>query len=66
MNKQERWWAGYVHVRADKIHRPIPEGTEIELTIKLDQPRKMNVEVFIRTLERLLARLSLPSCRNAV
>ena len=47
---QERWWSGCVHIRAEKIRRPIPQGTEIELTIKIDQSRKMNVEVFIPLL----------------
>lgn len=47
---QERWWSGCVHVRASKIRRPVTEGTELELTIKIDQSRKMSVEVFIPLL----------------
>jgi len=46
----ERWWAGCVHVRADRIRRPIPEGSELELTIKLDASRKLTVEVFVPVL----------------
>jgi molecular chaperone DnaK len=47
---QEKWWSGCVHIRANKIRRPVPEGTEIELTIKIDQSRKLSVEVFIPLL----------------
>jgi molecular chaperone DnaK len=47
---QERWWAGSVHVRADQIKRPIVEGSELELTIKIDASRKMTVEVFVPLL----------------
>jgi molecular chaperone DnaK len=47
---QEKWWSGCVHVKASKIRRPIPEGTEIELTIKIDQSRKLTVEVFVPLL----------------
>lgn len=47
---QEKWWSGVVHVRAARIRRPIPEGTEIELTIKIDPSRKMTVEVFVPLL----------------
>jgi molecular chaperone DnaK len=47
---QERWWSGCVHIRADRIRRPLAEGTEIELTIKIDQSRKLTVEVFIPLL----------------
>lgn len=47
---QERWWCGCVHVRARKLRRPIPEGTEIELTVRIDQSRKITAEVFIPLL----------------
>jgi molecular chaperone DnaK len=49
---QERWWAGCVHVRADWIKRPIPEGAELELTIKIDMSRKLSVELFIPLLNQ--------------
>ena len=52
---QEKWWAGCVHVRSDRIKRPIPEGTELELTIKIDASRKMTVEVFIPLLNQSLS-----------
>lgn len=47
---EERWWSGCVHVRARKLRRPIPEGTEIELTVKIDQSRKITAEIFIPLL----------------
>ena len=49
---QEKWWAGCVHVRADKLKRPITEGTEINLTVKIDKSRRMTVEVFIPSLNQ--------------
>jgi len=49
---QEKWWAGCVHVRADQIRRPIPEGAELELTIKIDVSRKMTVELFVPVLNQ--------------
>ncbi|MDB5298363.1 MAG: 2-alkenal reductase, partial [Phycisphaerales bacterium] len=49
---QEKWWAGCVHVRADKLKRPLLEGSEIELTIKIDPSRKMTVEVFLPLLNQ--------------
>jgi molecular chaperone DnaK len=49
---QEKWWAGCVLIRADRIRRPIPEGTELELTVKIDASRKMTVEVFIPLLNQ--------------
>lgn len=47
---KERWWAGCVHIRAEKLKRPVVEGSELELTIKIDTSRKMTVEVFIPML----------------
>ena len=49
---QEKWWAGCVHIRADQIKRPILEGSELELTIKIDTSRKMSVELFIPLLNQ--------------
>jgi len=47
---QERWWAGCVHIKAERIKRPVIEGSELALTIKIDTSRKMTVEVFIPLL----------------
>ena len=49
---REKWWAGCVHIRADQIRRPIVEGSEIELTIKIDSSRKMTVEAFVPLLNQ--------------
>jgi molecular chaperone DnaK len=49
---QEKWWAGCVHVRADRIKRPIVEGSELELTVKIDASRKLTVELFIPLLNQ--------------
>ena len=52
---QEKWWAGCVHVRADAIKRPIIEGSDLELTVKIDPSRKMTVELFIPLLNQSFA-----------
>jgi molecular chaperone DnaK len=48
----ERWWAGCVHIRADKLKRPLMEGADIELTVKIDKSRKMTVDVFVPQLNQ--------------
>jgi molecular chaperone DnaK len=49
---QEMWWAGCVHIRAEAIARPIIEGSELELVIKVDPSRKLSVEVFVPMLNQ--------------
>jgi molecular chaperone DnaK len=49
---EERWWAGCVHIRADKLKRPLMEGADIELTVKIDKSRKMTVDVFVPMLNQ--------------
>jgi hypothetical protein len=41
-----------VHIRADRLKRPLNEGADIDLTIKIDKSRKMTVEVFIASLNQ--------------
>jgi molecular chaperone DnaK len=48
----ERWWTGCVHIAADQIKRPIVEGAELELLIKIDRSRKLAVEVFVPSLNQ--------------
>ena len=52
---QEKWWAGCVHIRAERIKRPIPEGTEMSLTVKIDASRKISVQVYIPLLDQTFA-----------
>ncbi|HZH90352.1 MAG TPA: Hsp70 family protein [Pyrinomonadaceae bacterium] len=40
-------WVGNMHIRNDHIRRPIPEGAEIQLHIRIDASRLISVEVFI-------------------
>jgi molecular chaperone DnaK len=49
---QEKWWAGCVHIRSEAITRPILEGSELELVIKVDPSRKLSVEAFIPMLNQ--------------
>jgi molecular chaperone DnaK len=48
----EKWWAGSVQIAAEKLRRPILEGTEIALTVKIDKSRQMTVEAFIPLLNQ--------------
>ncbi|HVT81111.1 MAG TPA: Hsp70 family protein [Phycisphaerae bacterium] len=49
---QEKWWAGCVHIQAEKLKRPLSEGTELALTVKIDKSRKLTIEVFIPSLNQ--------------
>lgn len=49
---QEKWWAGCVKIKSQEIKRPIPEGSDIELTIKIDTSRKITVEAFVPILNQ--------------
>ena len=40
-------WVGCLLIRAEDIKRPIPEGSDIEITIKVDVSRLITVDVFI-------------------
>jgi molecular chaperone DnaK len=40
-------WVGNMHIRNDHIRRPIPEGAEIQLHLRIDASRLITVEVFV-------------------
>lgn len=40
-------WVGNMHIRNEHVRRPIPEGAEIQLHIRVDASRLITVEVFI-------------------
>jgi molecular chaperone DnaK len=40
-------WVGNMHIRNEHIRRPIPEGAEIQLHIRVDASRLISVEVFV-------------------
>ncbi|HYG10691.1 MAG TPA: hypothetical protein VD835_12125, partial [Pyrinomonadaceae bacterium] len=40
-------WVGNMHIRSEHIRRPIPEGAELQLHIKIDASRLITVEVFV-------------------
>jgi molecular chaperone DnaK len=44
---QANTWVGNMHIRNEHIHRPIPEGAEIQLHIRVDASRLITVEVFV-------------------
>jgi molecular chaperone DnaK len=44
---QANIWVGNLHVRAEQVRRPVPEGAEIQLRLKVDASRLITVEVFI-------------------
>lgn len=44
---QANSWVGNMHVRSDAVRRPIPEGSELQLHIKVDASRLITVEVFV-------------------
>ena len=40
-------WVGNFHVRSEAVRRPVPEGAEVQLHIKIDASRLITVDVFI-------------------
>jgi molecular chaperone DnaK len=58
---QANTWVGNMHIHNDRIRRPIPEGAEIQLHIKIDASRLITVEVFIPHLnEHFSDRIYIP------
>ncbi|MET0646798.1 MAG: Hsp70 family protein [Pyrinomonadaceae bacterium] len=54
-------WVGNFHVRSEAIRRPVPEGTEVQLHIKVDASRLITVDVFIPYLnEHFTDRVFIP------
>jgi molecular chaperone DnaK len=55
-------WVGNFHVRSQAVRRPVPEGAELQLHIKVDASRLITVEVFIPHLnEHFTDRVYIPS-----
>ncbi|MFL6282778.1 MAG: Hsp70 family protein [Pyrinomonadaceae bacterium] len=54
-------WVGNFHVRSDAVRRPVPEGSELQLHIKVDASRLITVEVFVPHLnEHFTDRIFIP------
>jgi molecular chaperone DnaK len=45
-------WVGNVNIDAKEVRRTIPEGSEIEITIRLDASRLITVEAFVPVLNQ--------------
>ncbi|HEX6185894.1 MAG TPA: hypothetical protein VFZ44_18545, partial [Pyrinomonadaceae bacterium] len=58
---QANTWVGSLHVRSEAVRRPVPEGTEVQVHIKVDASRLITVEVFIPHLnEHFTERVYMP------
>jgi molecular chaperone DnaK len=58
---QANSWVGNFHVRSDAVRRPVPEGSELQLHIKIDASRLITVEVFVPHLnEHFTDRIFIP------
>jgi molecular chaperone DnaK len=44
---QANTWVGNMHIESERVRRPIPEGAELHLHIKVDASRLITVEVFV-------------------
>ncbi|MFL6332750.1 MAG: Hsp70 family protein [Pyrinomonadaceae bacterium] len=54
-------WVGNFHVRSEAVRRPVPEGAEVQLHIKVDASRLITVDVFIPYLnEHFTDRVFIP------
>lgn len=45
-------WVGAMRIFSEPIHRPIPEGAEIQLTLQIDASRKITVDAFVPHLNQ--------------
>jgi molecular chaperone DnaK len=52
---QANIWVGNLHVRAEQVRRPVPEGAEIQLHLKIDASRLITVEVLIPQINQHFA-----------
>ncbi|HEV2765352.1 MAG TPA: Hsp70 family protein [Pyrinomonadaceae bacterium] len=58
---QANSWVGNMHLRAERLRRPIPEGAEIQLHIRVDASRLITVDVFVPHLnEHFTDRVYIP------
>jgi molecular chaperone DnaK len=58
---QANSWVGNMHVRSDAVRRPVPEGSELQLHIKVDASRLITVELFVPHLnEHFTERIFIP------
>ncbi|HYO62488.1 MAG TPA: Hsp70 family protein [Pyrinomonadaceae bacterium] len=58
---QANHWVGNMHVRAEQLRRPIPEGAEIQLHLRVDASRLITVDVFVPHLnEHFTERVYIP------
>jgi molecular chaperone DnaK len=54
-------WVGNLHIRSDAVRRPVPEGSELHLHIRVDASRLITVEVFVPHLnEHFTERVYMP------
>ncbi|MBI3756434.1 MAG: Hsp70 family protein [Deltaproteobacteria bacterium] len=40
-------WVGNMYIHSEWLHRPIPEGSEIQLDIEIDKSRRITAEAFV-------------------
>src|SRR5581483_8414423 len=45
-------WVGHVLISHENVQRRVPEGSEIELTIRIDESRRITVEAFVPHLNK--------------
>ncbi|HYP51976.1 MAG TPA: Hsp70 family protein, partial [Pyrinomonadaceae bacterium] len=58
---QANHWVGNMHVRSEHLRRPIPEGAEIQLHVRIDASRLITVDVFVPHLnEHFTERVYIP------
>ncbi len=51
----ERWWCGCVEISATNLSRPVSEGAEIQLKIRIDASRKIHVNAHIPSIHQTFA-----------
>lgn len=48
---EDNQWVGNIYIRSASINRPIPEGFDIEVSISIDESRKISVVAYVPHLD---------------
>lgn len=54
-NPDTNEWVGNVSITSTMVHRVIPQGTELEITFKIDASRLITVEIYVPHLQHTFA-----------
>lgn len=54
-NPDNNQWVGNVYIRSESLSRPIPEGFDIEISISIDESRKIEVYAYVPHIDLIIS-----------